>query len=121
MHFETVHIPIETWEAVQKAKASGRQVWALGTTVARSLEAAAAGQLPIGLLGETDLFIRPGFKYKIVDRLLTNFHQPQSTLLALVSAFASLQTTLACYQWAMERKFRLFSYGDLTAWTNGAK
>ena len=122
MHAEQVEIPAGTWEAIQHAKEAGNRVWALGTTVTRSLESAASGLIkedprtPGGYFGETSLFIRPGFEFKIVDCLLTNFHQPQSTLLALVGAFAGLDNVKAAYQWAIERKFRLFSYGDLTAW-----
>lgn len=124
MHFEEVEIPAATWSAIQKAKAEGRHVWALGTTVARSLESAAAGKLApqpsldqkIGFRGETNLFILPGFQWKIVDRLLTNFHQPESTLLALVASFARLDNVKTAYQWAIDKKFRLFSYGDLSVW-----
>ena len=124
MHAEQVEIPAGTWKAIQHAKEAGWRVWALGTTVTRSLESAASGLIkedprtPGGYFGETSLFIRPGFEFKIVDCLLTNFHQPQSTLLALVGAFAGLDNVKAAYQWAIERKFRLFSYGDLTAWPN---
>lgn len=120
MHAETADIPAKTWESVQETRARGGKVWALGTTVTRTLEAAAAGLLDSaqggGFCGRTDLFIRPGFEYKIVDRLMTNFHQPQSTLLALVAAFAGLENLKHCYQWAIEREFRLFSYGDLSVW-----
>jgi S-adenosylmethionine:tRNA ribosyltransferase-isomerase len=125
MHAEQVEISSGTWQAVQNAKLAGTRVWALGTTVARSLESAALGILPTdprspgGYFGETSLFIRPGFAYRVVDCLLTNFHQPQSTLLALVGAFAGLQNVKDAYQWAIEKKFRLFSYGDLTAWIKG--
>lgn len=115
MHEEFVSIPRKTWEAVQKAP----HVWALGTTVARSLEAAARNHFkesPEGLAGSTSLFMKPGSEWKVVDRLLTNFHQPESTLLALVSSFSSLEKVKASYQLAIEKKFRLFSYGDLTAW-----
>ncbi|MEK7356558.1 MAG: tRNA preQ1(34) S-adenosylmethionine ribosyltransferase-isomerase QueA, partial [Bdellovibrionota bacterium] len=115
MHAEAAHITGETWAAIQTAKASGDRVWALGTTVTRALESAAQGLLkPLpngGFAGETRLFIRPGFEYQVVDVLMTNFHQPRSTLLALVSAFAGLETVKRCYEWAIARKFRLFSYG----------
>jgi S-adenosylmethionine:tRNA ribosyltransferase-isomerase len=119
MHSEYVEVPKETWEVIQKAKANGKKVWALGTTSARSLESVTEGKLieyRDGFHGETDLFIMPGFEWKVVDRLMTNFHQPESTLVALVAAFASLPKVKACYQWAIDRKFRLFSYGDLTVW-----
>lgn len=121
MHAEPVTITNEVWRDIQDARAAGHRVWALGTTVARSLEAAAAGKIARdatgGFEGETDLFIRPGHEWRVVDRLLTNFHQPRSTLLALLGAFAGLENVKRTYQWAIEREFRLFSYGDLTAWT----
>lgn len=121
MHEEFVEISSHSWQAVQAAKAEGRKVWSLGTTSTRSLESAAAGMLKPqadgSLSGFTKLLIQPGFEFKVVDVLLTNFHQPQSTLLALVSGFSSLERVKACYQWAIERKFRLFSYGDLSCWT----
>lgn len=121
MHSEAAVISAEAWRSVQAAKSRGARVWALGTTVTRTLESAARGLLSAdgqgGFVGETDLFIRPGFEWRVVDGLLTNFHQPRSTLLALVAAFAGMETVKACYKWAIERGFRLFSYGDLTAWT----
>ncbi|HEX7674091.1 MAG TPA: tRNA preQ1(34) S-adenosylmethionine ribosyltransferase-isomerase QueA [Bdellovibrio sp.] len=124
MHEEYVDISAETWAHIQAARAEGANVWSLGTTSTRSLESAAngllAGSPSEGFRGFTKLLIQPGYEFKIVDRLLTNFHQPQSTLLALVAAFSSLETVKACYSWAIERKFRLFSYGDLTCWTAGA-
>jgi S-adenosylmethionine:tRNA ribosyltransferase-isomerase len=69
-----------------------------------------------GFFGDTDLFIRPGYEWKIVNALMTNFHQPRSTLLALVGAFSGLERVKACYAWAIEKRFRLFSYGDLSIW-----
>ncbi len=121
MHAEAVEISPETWQGIQAARASGNRVWALGTTVARSLESAAHGYLAAtsdgGFVGSTDLFIRPGFEWRMVDRLLTNFHQPRSTLLALVAAFAGLEKVRSSYTWAMAREFRLFSYGDLSVWS----
>ena len=66
--------------------------------------------------GQTDLFIRPGFEYKVVDVLMTNFHQPESTLIAMVMAFSGVETLKKNYQWAIEKNFRLFSYGDLSVW-----
>ncbi|MBX3040404.1 MAG: tRNA preQ1(34) S-adenosylmethionine ribosyltransferase-isomerase QueA [Bdellovibrionaceae bacterium] len=120
MHSEWAEIPVETGKGLADVRAKGGKVWALGTTVARTLESAAAGKLELGpggeLRGWTDLLIQPGYAWKSVDRLLTNFHQPQSTLLALVSAFATLPEVKAAYAWAIERKFRLFSYGDLSIW-----
>jgi S-adenosylmethionine:tRNA ribosyltransferase-isomerase len=119
MHSEFVSISRETMDKIQRARESGGRVWALGTTVLRALESQAAGHLEKtarGYEGFTDLFIKPGYEFQRVDVLMTNFHQPQSTLLALVGAFAGLDKVLSCYQWAIEREFRLFSYGDLTVW-----
>ncbi len=116
MHSEFVHIPKETWRKV--GQSSGR-VWALGTTVARALESAVIGKLKKtedGFIGNTDLLILPGYDFKMVRGLLTNFHQPESTLLALVSAYAGLENLKRAYAWAVDKKFRLFSYGDLSVW-----
>lgn len=119
MHEEYVEIPWPTWRQVQSAKVLGKGVWSLGTTCTRALESAAHGLLaegPEGMKGMTKLLIQPGFDWKVVNRLLTNFHQPESTLLALVSAFADLNTVKSAYQYAIDRRFRLFSYGDLSVW-----
>ncbi len=121
MHFEWSEIPKQTWETIQQAKLAKHKIWAIGTTVTRALESIPKQILKPNahgdFVGETNLFIRPGFEYQVVDRLLTNFHQPKSTLLALVAAFSDLQTVKSCYRWAIEKRFRLFSYGDLTVWT----
>jgi S-adenosylmethionine:tRNA ribosyltransferase-isomerase len=121
MHEELVDIPSETWNEVLKAKKEKRKIIALGTTVCRSLESQgrnffAHSATSDSLIGSTNLFITPGFKFEIVDVLLTNFHQPESTLLALVAAFSDLETVKKNYQFAIENKFRLFSYGDLSVW-----
>ena len=120
MHSENVHISKEVWERIAAAKASSKKVWALGTTVTRALESAALDLIPRdasqNFAGDTDIFIKPGFQFQVVDGLLTNFHQPESTLLALVAAFAGLENVKAAYQLAIQNKFRLFSYGDLSAW-----
>lgn len=120
MHEEYVEISSQSWKSILSAKEQGAHIWSLGTTSTRSVESAAGGLLQgspeEGYRGFTKLLIQPGYKFKIVDRLLTNFHQPQSTLLALVAGFSSLETVKACYHWAIERKFRLFSYGDLSVW-----
>ncbi|MCB0349664.1 MAG: S-adenosylmethionine:tRNA ribosyltransferase-isomerase [Bdellovibrionales bacterium] len=121
MHFEWAHLPAESVAKITAAKAAGRRVWALGTTAVRTLESWAIGKLSASgdgdFAGQTDLFIRPGYRFEVVDGLLTNFHQPSSTLIALVSAFAGREQVLAAYKWAMAQNFRLFSYGDLTVWT----
>jgi S-adenosylmethionine:tRNA ribosyltransferase-isomerase len=125
MHAEFVEISSEVWMRIQNSKHAGSHIWALGTTTSRSLESAACGLLigsnEAGYSGFTKLLIQPGFDFKIVDRLLTNFHQPQSTLLALVAAFSSLDLVKSCYKWAIEREFCLFSYGDLTCWIKKIK
>jgi S-adenosylmethionine:tRNA ribosyltransferase-isomerase len=120
MHEEFVQIPEAVWKQIQTTKRNHGAIWAMGTTVARTLESAEAGLLKQddekNWSGFTRLMIQPGFRWKVVNRLLTNFHQPQSTLLALVAGFSSLDNVQACYRWAIEKKFRLFSYGDLSAW-----
>lgn len=119
MHEEWVSIPEETLDAIMECKGSKGRVWALGTTVTRALESWQQGcfqREKNNLVGSTDLFIQPGYDFKVVDILMTNFHQPESTLLALVGGFAGLEKVLSCYQWAVEREFRLFSYGDLSVW-----
>ena len=121
MHSESVSVSKEVWQEIERAKVRGAKVWALGTTVARSLESIAAKKILANAdgdyIGETDIFIRPGFEFKIIDCLLTNFHQPESTLLALVAAFTNdLNLVKKTYALAIEKQFRLFSYGDLSAW-----
>lgn len=119
MHSEFVSIPKETWEVILDCKRRGGKVWALGSTVTRALESMARGVLPEedgAYTGSTDLYIQPGFQFQIVDVLMTNFHTPQSTLIAMVMAFAGVDNLKNCYQWAIEHNFRLFSYGDLSVW-----
>ena len=104
MHRERYSVPDETLQAI-----AGRRVLAVGTTSLRALEAAAAtGETS----GETDLFIYPGYEFQVVDRLLTNFHLPKSTLLMLACAFAGRDHILRAYQHAVEQRYRFFSYGD---------
>lgn len=120
MHNEWIVFPKESVTKILKAKANGKRVWALGTTAVRALESVAHGLVPKNAQGNfegwTNLFIQPGFEFLWTTGLLTNFHQPCSTLLAMVYAFAGQQKTIEAYQWAIEKKFRLFSYGDLTIW-----
>jgi S-adenosylmethionine:tRNA ribosyltransferase-isomerase len=113
MHGERFAIPAATADAVMSAKAEGRRVVAAGTTVVRALEGAAAadGIVRAGAR-ETDLFITPGFEFRIVDALLTNFHLPKSTLLVLVAAFAGYERMREAYAAAIERNYRFFSFGD---------
>jgi S-adenosylmethionine:tRNA ribosyltransferase-isomerase len=119
MHSEKVTIPKTTWQATLDCKAKGGKVWALGSTVTRALESMSLGMFNENeneYWGESDLFIKPPFEYKIVDRFMTNFHQPESSLLAMVMAFAGVENVKNCYKWAIERNFLLFSYGDLSVW-----
>ena len=113
MHSEVYEIPEATAEQINTARAEGRRIIALGTTVTRTLEHAldAQGVLQAGQ-GETRLFIKPGFKFRIVDALITNFHLPKSTLLVLVSAFAGRDFILKAYAEAVDHGYRFFSYGD---------
>lgn len=105
MHGEQFFVPKETQEKIRKAKKEKRRVIAVGTTVVRALESDWSKE-------KTDLFITPGFEFKVVDGMLTNFHQPASTLLLLVSAFTGREFILEAYQEAITQKYRLFSYGD---------
>ncbi len=113
MHSEWFEVPSETVAAVEAAKARGNKVWAVGTTSMRALESAAraTGRLKAGQ-GDTDIFITPGYRFNVVDRLVTNFHLPKSTLLMLVSAFSGMGHIRAAYRYAVEREYRFFSYGD---------
>jgi S-adenosylmethionine:tRNA ribosyltransferase-isomerase len=111
---ERYWVPEATCRAIERTRQRRGQVVAVGTTVVRCLEAAAlaGGGTPAAGAGATDLFIRPGFRFQVVDRLLTNFHLPRSTLLMLVAAFAGKERVLAAYREAIERGYRFYSYGD---------
>ena len=114
MHSEQFHVDEVLCDEVSQTKASGGRVIAVGTTALRSLESAARdGQLK-PQKADTDIFIYPGFVFKVCDGLLTNFHLPQSTLLMLVSAFIGHSHAMALYQEAITEKYRFFSYGDVT-------
>lgn len=112
MHAEYLEVDETACEAVAAARARGGRVVAVGTTVVRSLETAAAGGELRPYRGETRLFIRPGYRFRVVDALLTNFHLPESTLLMLVSAFAGHEHVMRAYRHAVEQRYRFFSYGD---------
>ena len=113
MHSERFGIPRGTLAAIDETRSRGRAVVAVGTTSLRALEAAAAGDaVDEGGESETSLFITPGFRFRVVDRLLTNFHLPRSTLLMLVSAFAGYDAIRAAYAHAIAARYRFFSYGD---------
>ena len=109
MHYEWYSIPAKTIEAITQTKQRGGRVIAVGTTSLRTLESYALNQ---ALTGDTNLFITPGFQFKVVDALVTNFHLPKSTLLMLVSAFAGMDTIREAYRHAITERYRFFSYGD---------
>ncbi|HZW23020.1 tRNA preQ1(34) S-adenosylmethionine ribosyltransferase-isomerase QueA [Noviherbaspirillum sp.] len=112
MHSEWYTIPQETVDAVRAVRAAGRNVVAVGTTSMRALESASqSGELQAGS-ADTNLFITPGYTFKTVDRMVTNFHLPKSTLLMLVSAFAGYRQIRDAYAHAIEKRYRFFSYGD---------
>jgi S-adenosylmethionine:tRNA ribosyltransferase-isomerase len=115
LHRERYTLSAETAQAVNRAKAEGRRIVAVGTTVVRTLEHCAreaAGNPLQGHTVVTEIFISPGFEFRLVGGLLTNFHLPKSSLLMLVSAFAGRERVLAAYNHAVEQKYRFFSYGD---------
>jgi S-adenosylmethionine:tRNA ribosyltransferase-isomerase len=112
MHPERVRVDDSVVEAVRATRARGGRVVAVGTTVVRSLEAAALGGPLLPFAGDTDIFIFPGFQFRVVDALVTNFHLPESTLLMLVSAFAGHEHVMAAYRHAVALRYRFFSYGD---------
>ncbi|NDU85160.1 MAG: tRNA preQ1(34) S-adenosylmethionine ribosyltransferase-isomerase QueA [Ferrovum sp.] len=113
MHAEWLQIPVETVDAIERTRARGGRVLAVGTTSLRALEGAVdeRGQLQAGAR-ETRLFITPGYRFHVVDRLLTNFHLPRSTLLMLISAFGGMTSVQRAYAHAIEQRYRFFSYGD---------
>ncbi len=112
MHKEYFAVSQQTVDAIAEARANGGRVIAIGTTAVRALESASkSGELIAGF-GDTDLFITPGYQFKSVDAMLTNFHLPESTLLMLVSAFAGYENIMGAYQHAIAQKYRFFSYGD---------
>ena len=112
MHGERYEIPAETARAVAETRTGGGRVTAVGTTSLRALESAARSGKLISGGGETRLFIRPGYGFKVADRLLTNFHLPRSTLLVLVCAFAGTELVRRAYRHAVDSRYRFFSYGD---------
>ncbi|MEM8816786.1 MAG: tRNA preQ1(34) S-adenosylmethionine ribosyltransferase-isomerase QueA [Pseudomonadota bacterium] len=123
LHSERVIVDSACVDAVRETRAGGGRVIAIGTTAVRSLEAAsaAAADRQIALLdGETELFIKPGYRYRAVDAMLTNFHLPQSSLLMLVAAFAGREHMLAAYRHAVGARYRFFSYGDAMLLTRAA-
>lgn len=112
MHSEWLEVSAETVSAVAQAKLRGARVVAVGTTTVRSLETAASSGTLQPYRGETQLFIRPGYQFQVVDALITNFHLPESTLLMLVCAFGGYDRVMAAYRHAVAHRYRFFSYGD---------
>ena len=112
MHKEYFAVSEQTVEAVNAARARGGRVIAIGTTAVRALESASKSGVVSTGFGDTDLFITPGYQFKSVDAMLTNFHLPESTLLMLVSAFAGYEPVMRAYQHAIDESYRFFSYGD---------
>ncbi|MFO1393586.1 MAG: tRNA preQ1(34) S-adenosylmethionine ribosyltransferase-isomerase QueA [Steroidobacteraceae bacterium] len=112
MHAERVEVPEATRAAVRACRERGGRVVAIGTTSVRALESAASGGALAPFVGDTRLFITPGFRFRVVDVLVTNFHLPESTLLMLVCAFAGREHVLAAYRHAVAARYRFFSYGD---------
>jgi len=112
IHREWYRLDEENAEIINASRAAGGRIVAVGTTVTRVLETVSDGGRVPAAEGTTDLFITPGYRFKIVDVMITNFHLPRSTLLALVSAFAGLENTLAAYHHAIEQHYRFYSYGD---------
>jgi len=112
MHRERYHVPQETVDAINTAKVCGGRVIAVGTTSMRTLEAASSSGVLYAQQAETQIFIKPGYAFKTVDRLITNFHLPKSTLMMLVAAFAGLDNMANAYRHAVEDRYRFFSYGD---------
>jgi S-adenosylmethionine:tRNA ribosyltransferase-isomerase len=112
MHAEWIEVDEEVCRRVQSARLAGGRIVAVGTTSVRSLETAAAGGELKPFRGDSRLFIRPGYRFRVVDAMITNFHLPESTLLMLVSAFAGHEVIMAAYRHAVEARYRFFSYGD---------
>jgi S-adenosylmethionine:tRNA ribosyltransferase-isomerase len=112
MHAEWVQVPAQTVAAIEETRRRGGRIVAVGTTVVRSLETAALSGTLTAYEGETRIFITPGFRFKVVDALVTNFHLPESTLIMLVSAFAGREAVLDAYRHAVAARYRFYSYGD---------
>ncbi len=112
MHFERIDVPQHVCDAIIETRRAGKRVIAVGTTVVRSLETAAATGELLRFDGESNLFIKPGFRFNVVDAMITNFHLPKSTLLMLVSAFAGTDFIRRAYAHAILQQYRFFSYGD---------
>jgi S-adenosylmethionine:tRNA ribosyltransferase-isomerase len=114
MHAEYAEVPKAVVESVLATKAAGGRIIAVGTTSVRSLESACANQRGViqPLCDDTSIFIYPGYQFKVVDAMLTNFHLPESTLMMLISAFAGTDKVMSAYRQAINQEYRFFSYGD---------
>jgi S-adenosylmethionine:tRNA ribosyltransferase-isomerase len=112
LHAEWLEVPAATCAAVDRCRERGGRVVAVGTTSVRALETAARGGKLAPFSGDSRLYIYPGFEFRVVDAMVTNFHLPESSLLMLVAAFAGRERTLAAYRHAVEQRYRFFSYGD---------
>ena len=112
MHSEWLNVGAELCGQIRATKSAGHRVIAVGTTVVRALESASRDGIVQPFVGETQIFIFPGYRIRSIDALITNFHLPESTLLMLVSAFAGRERVLAAYRHAVEQHYRFFSYGD---------
>ncbi len=119
MHSEHYHLPKETAELINRTHENGGRVFAVGTTTCRTLESVAS---KLGKIDEDDdwtsIFIYPGYQFKCIDSLITNFHLPESTLIMLVSAFAGYENTMNAYKYAVKEKYRFFSFGDSSMFTD---
>lgn len=114
MHSEYFCVSQNAADSLNKAKSEGRRIIAVGTTSVRVLESACENGVIKAKSGETSIFIYPGYSFKFVDALITNFHLPESTLIMLVSAFMGRENALAMYETAVKEKYRFFSFGDAT-------
>jgi S-adenosylmethionine:tRNA ribosyltransferase-isomerase len=113
MHEEYYEVPKNLEEHIKRTKKQGKKIWAVGTTVVRTLETAFDKNLSLVLPeGFSSLFIRPGYNFKVVDAMITNFHHPETTLMYLVSAFAGTEQIVNAYQHAIKSNYRFLSYGD---------
>jgi S-adenosylmethionine:tRNA ribosyltransferase-isomerase len=112
LHAEWLSVSAELCATIERCRARGGRVVAVGTTTVRALETAARSGALVPFAGESALFIYPGFRFRVVDALVTNFHLPESSLLMLVAAFAGRDVTLAAYRHAVAERYRFFSYGD---------
>jgi S-adenosylmethionine:tRNA ribosyltransferase-isomerase len=120
LHSERIAVGRDCCDAISETRARSGRVIAVGTTSVRAIEAVAGSGDPKPFIGETDLFILPGYRFRQIDAMITNFHLPGSSLLMLVAAFAGIERTLGAYNHAVRERYRFFSYGDAMFLTPGA-